>query len=122
SPRQAVNPLPGVFISNRGLTLPALEGDALDWMLWGLGLAIVAAIVLGHWARKRQETTGHLIPVGRITLFMLLAFPLLGWLFSGAALEWEVPELKGFNFAGGITLTPEFAALLAGLVIYASAF
>lgn len=30
--------------------------------------------------------------------------------------------LKGFNFAGGLTLSPEFAALLAGLVIYTSAF
>ena len=34
----------------------------------------------------------------------------------------EVPELAGFNFSGGATLTPEFAALLAGLTIYTAAF
>lgn len=34
----------------------------------------------------------------------------------------DVPELKGFNFAGGMTLSPEFAALLIGLVIYTAAF
>jgi general L-amino acid transport system permease protein len=37
-------------------------------------------------------------------------------------LSLDIPELKGFNFAGGMTLTPEFAALLFGLVIYTSAF
>lgn len=33
-----------------------------------------------------------------------------------------MPELKGFNFVGGITMSPEFSALLAGLVIYTAAF
>src|SRR5690554_6281602 len=32
-PRQALEPVPGVFISNRGLLLPSLQGDALDWIL-----------------------------------------------------------------------------------------
>jgi general L-amino acid transport system permease protein len=32
------------------------------------------------------------------------------------------PELAGFNFAGGLRLTPEFAALLFGLVVYTGAF
>jgi general L-amino acid transport system permease protein len=44
------------------------------------------------------------------------------WWFSGTTLSLEVPELKGFNFVGGMTLTPEFAALLFGLVIYTSGF
>jgi general L-amino acid transport system permease protein len=48
--------------------------------------------------------------------------PALAWWLSGAQLSLDVPELKGFNFAGGMTLTPEFAALLFGLVIYTSAF
>jgi general L-amino acid transport system permease protein len=33
-----------------------------------------------------------------------------------------VPELQGLNFRGGLRLTPEFAALLFGLVIYTGAF
>ena len=121
-PRSAFNPLPGVFVSNRGLKLPSLQGDALDWMIAGLGLAIVAILVLGHWARKRQESTGAIFPLGRVAVGLLLAFPLVAWLLSGASLALDVPVLKGFNFSGGITLSPEFAALLAGLVIYTSAF
>src|SRR5690606_17780326 len=41
---------------------------------------------------------------------------------GGAELAVETPQLKGFNFVGGITLSPEFSALLLGLVIYTSAF
>src|SRR5690606_33947042 len=50
-PREALNPTPGVFISNRGLKLPSLQGDALDWIMGGLAIAIVAILVVGHWAK-----------------------------------------------------------------------
>ncbi|WP_459616801.1 amino acid ABC transporter permease [Bordetella sp. 2513F-2] len=121
-PRQAHNPLPGVFLSNRGLKVPGLEGASLDWILAGLGLAIVAIVVLANWARKRHAQTGHLFPLGRWVLILLVGLPVLGWLLSGMSLTLDMPVLKGFNFAGGLTLSPEFAALLAGLVIYTSAF
>ena len=58
-PREALNPLPGVFLSNRGIFFPTL--------------------------------------------------------FSS-------PVLEGFNFTGGAAVTPEFAALLIGLVTYTAAF
>ncbi|AZR83332.1 amino acid ABC transporter permease [Bordetella pertussis] len=121
-PRQAHNPLPGVFISNRGVRVPSLEGNALDWMLGGLALAIVAIIVLGHWGRKRQEATGRIFPLGRAAIALLIGLPIVGWLVSGASLALDMPALKGFNFQGGLNMSPEFAALLAGLVIYTSAF
>ena len=34
----------------------------------------------------------------------------------------EVPVLGAFNYTGGARLTPEFAALLVGLVVYTAAF
>jgi general L-amino acid transport system permease protein len=34
----------------------------------------------------------------------------------------STPVLEGFNFAGGMVLTPEFATLLIGLSIYTAAF
>jgi general L-amino acid transport system permease protein len=34
----------------------------------------------------------------------------------------SVPALEGFNFAGGGSLSPEFATLLAGLTLYTAAF
>jgi len=40
----------------------------------------------------------------------------------GAPLSLDVPALKGFNFSGGASLSPEFGALLLGLVIYSGSF
>ena len=48
--------------------------------------------------------------------------PVLGWLVGGAPVKFDVPALRGFNFAGGGTLSPEFAALLIGLVTYTAGF
>ncbi|NGM85753.1 amino acid ABC transporter permease [Parapusillimonas sp. SGNA-6] len=121
-PRDALKPLPGVFISNRGLKLPGIHGDAIDWMIGGLGVAIVAIVLCAHWARKRQDATGKIFPLFRVAAALIVALPLVGWLVSGGSLTVDMPVLKGFNFAGGITLSPEFAALLAGLIIYTSAF
>lgn len=121
-PRQAANPMPGVFISNRGIKVPALEGNGLDWILGGLALAIVISIIMAHWANRRQEKTGQIFPFWRATLGLMLMLPAISFMVSGGSLSLEMPVLKGFNFVGGLTLTPEFAALLLGLVIYTAAF
>lgn len=122
-PRQAYNPVVGVFISNRGLQMPALQGNgAADWMLAGLAAAVVAVIFLGHWAKRRQEMSGRIFPLIRVAVALCIALPLSGWMLAGAPLSVDMPRLEGFNFSGGLTLTPEFTALLAGLIIYTSAF
>ena len=121
-PRKAYHPLPGVFVSNRGIKMPTLEGDGLSWLFLGLLLAIVIIIGLRRWARQRQERTGQIFPMLRWAIGLLMLCPAVVWWFSGTNLYFEVPELKGFNFVGGMTLSPEFAALLFGLVIYTSGF
>jgi general L-amino acid transport system permease protein len=122
-PRQALSPLPGVFLSNRGIKFP-VPPDSLGFDLAGVGLvaAIVVAIFVRLWARRRQDATGQIFPTGWTTLGLVAGLPLLGWLIGGAPVAFDVPELRGFNFAGGGTLSPEFAALLIGLVIYTAGF
>ena len=121
-PRQALNPMPGVFISNRGIKMPSLQGDGLSWLMAGLAIAIVLIVVLANWARQRQEKTGQIFPLGWTSLAILVLAPTATWLFSGTSLSLDMPALKGFNFVGGVTLTPEFAALIMGLVTYTAAF
>jgi len=41
---------------------------------------------------------------------------------GGAGLVVEYPELRGFNFRGGATVSPEFVAVLVSLAIYQSGF
>jgi general L-amino acid transport system permease protein len=53
---------------------------------------------------------------------VLIALPALAGLFTGAPFHFDYPVLKGFNFKGGMTLTPEFMALVTGLTVYVSAF
>ena len=52
--------------------------------------------------------------------------PLAGVFLSNRGIAfptpWSTPELSGFNFTGGAALSPEFAALLVGLVTYTAAF
>ncbi|MEK7809904.1 MAG: ABC transporter permease subunit [Chloroflexota bacterium] len=44
------------------------------------------------------------------------------WFTLTPAFSIQVPELQGFNFSGGLTLSPEFSALLIGLSIYTGGF
>lgn len=122
-PRQALNPLPGIFLSSRGIMVPVPGSDpTYGWMLIAALVGIVASIFVSRWAKARQEATGQQFPMLRAAVALILGLPILMWLAGGAptALDW--PELRGFNFQGGGNLSPEFAALLIGLVTYTAAF
>ena len=122
-PRGALNPLPGFFVSNRGIRMPTpTDHYAFDLAAGAFLIGLILAFVVAHWAKKRQDATGLSFPVWRTGLALIVGFPVLGWLIGGAPLELDVPKLQGFNHVGGATMTPEFAALLAGLVIYTAGF
>lgn len=122
-PRQALNPVTGVFITNRGIDFPVPAPDPA----WGyIGLAFVAACIViwlvNRWAVKRQERSGQQFPAFWVGLGILLVLPLLTWILNGAPTQMDVPVLKGFNFQGGRNISPEFSALLIGLVLYTASF
>jgi len=123
SPRQALNPISGVYLCNRGMAFAVPEPHQVYGYMALVFLAGCLAVwVLRRWAKKRQEKTGQYFPVFLVSLAILLALPLATWLLGGAPLKMNVPKLVGFNFEGGTTLSPEFAALLLGLVLYTAAF
>ena len=71
---------------------------------------------------KAKDATGNL---SRKSYFILVALPLVLFLENfllGSPFSLSLPELKGFNFKGGVSLIPEFTALLVSLVIYTGAF
>ncbi len=122
-PRQAFDIFGVVFLSNRGLKVPAplWDGPMLAVTL-AFAVAVPASIVLTGWAGRRQEATGRRFPTGRVGAGLIIGLPLLAFLGGGAHLRIDLPHLTGFNFSGGATLSPEFAALLVGLVVYTGAF
>ena len=122
-PRQAWQPLPDVFVSNRGITfaVPSPE-PAYGWMAVAFGVGVVATIAIYRWARRRQQRTGEQFPTGYVGMGLVIGLPLATFLACGAPLALDRPEMKGFNFAGGHSVSPEFAALLIGLVVYTGTF
>jgi len=123
SPRQAIHPFTGIFLCNRGLIFGIPEYHPA-FKIMGFAVIAGAGIIyfLRRWARKRQNKTGKDFPVFKVSAGILIGLPLLVWLMAGAPSAMNVPVLKGFNFKGGGSITPEFAALLLGLVFYTAAF
>jgi len=123
APRQAAKIGESVFLSNRGIKLPALLWHpAYTWVLLAFAGCIAAAVALTIWNRRRQMATGRRIPIVWANLGLVLGLPLAVWALLGAPFAVDRPVLRGFNFQGGTTVTPEFAALLTGLVFYTAAF
>ncbi len=123
SPRDSISLFGEVFLSNRGIIIPRpLFGDGYGIVLWAIGLALLLAILFGHWAAGRQEETGRRLPVLWINLAMLIGIPLIAMIVTGFPITFERPELKGFNFAGGVRVIPEFVALTLALATYTAAF
>ena len=82
----------------------------------------MAVFFLARWAKKRQEATGQQFPVFYASIAVLVFLPLVAAAATGFPLSWDIPALKGFNFRGGMVITPEFAALVGALSIYTSSF
>jgi general L-amino acid transport system permease protein len=122
-PRTAWEPIHGFYFTNRGIYMPALVSDAAHaWVGVALVLGLVAAFCFARWAARRRAVTGATLPALEIALALALIPPALVFAASGAPLNIDVPRLSGFNFTGGIALTPEFAALACGLIVYTAAF
>ena len=121
--RQALNLLPGVYLSNRGLRTPALETDPAHLWVAAAFLAGVAGLWL--WlrrARKLRERTGAAPPAWPAALGLLIGLPAVAFALVGRPVGIETPELGRFNFTGGAVMTPEFTALLLGLTLYTASF
>ena len=121
--RQSMSLGAGIEFNNRGLYLPAPvpeSGFFVVAILFVLG--IFGTIFYRNWAHKRQEQTGQQAPVFLMSLGFLIGVPLLGFFIMGSPLSWDYPQLKGFNFAGGMSIIPELLALLLALTIYTGTF
>jgi general L-amino acid transport system permease protein len=122
-PREALEPLPGFYLSNRGINVPVPEPHAAyAWILGAFAAGVALSTGFAWWARRRHARTGRRPPVAEAVLMLLILPPALAYLLSGAPTGMSVPRLAGFNFSGGVALTPEFAALGLGLIIYTAAF
>jgi general L-amino acid transport system permease protein len=111
------------FLSNRGMRLPMLEWQpAHTWALVAFIAGAVVTVIANRRAARQQDATGIRPRVWPVALGVLIVFPLVVWAVLGAPFQLELPALKGFNFQGGITLSPEYFALMLGLVTYTASY
>jgi len=123
APRQALNIGNVIYLCNRGIRLPELIWEsAHTWALLAFLAGVVGTFLWNRHARQRQEATGRRPAVWPVALLLLIALPLVVWGALGAPTEVEIPVLRGFNFQGGATISPEFFTLLTGLVLYTATY
>jgi len=113
----------GVYLNNRGVIMPSPVFGESFWLVNVTIIAgIIAALIFLNFGRRKQEKTGEQLPVGWAALGFVVGMPLIAFTVLGGPLTFEYPEAGRFNISGGVSVLPEFLALLFGLVIYTAAF
>ena len=112
-----------LFVSKNGVSFPfPVWSPGYLFALAGLLFGAVAAFVYARSARKAFDLTGHIRPVLWVSLALVVGGVVIGWLAGGAPWQWMIPVKNEVQVEGGGALSPEYMALLLGLVLYTSAF
>jgi general L-amino acid transport system permease protein len=123
SARQSLSLGEAIFLNVRGLYFPSPIFEAgSSIVIASFVIGIIATVFISIWARNKQRLTGQQTPMGRIALGLIVVFPTVVYFLMGSPISAEYPELKGFNFKGGVSIIPELAALLLALSIYTASF
>ena len=122
-PRQSISLLGEIFLNNRGIIVPEpVTSQGAGLVGWALLLACIAAVALRLWARRRHERTERQFPVLWCSVAMIVGLPLVAFVATGFPIRLMRPELRGFNFVGGVRLLPELVALVLALTTYTAAY
>ena len=122
-PRQSLSLGEFVFLNNRGFMLPAIEaGAGAAWYLLAFMVGVGAFFWFKRRARQVLATTGSIVSVWRPAGTILMLALLAAYLIAGVPFQLDLPVLRGFNFRGGISVIPEFVALLLALSLYTASF
>ena len=113
-----------IYLSNRGMAVPwGIPSDSWSSFLTILAIGLVIALIVAWQLKRYGEKTGRPPLTMLWSTLTFVAIGLIGWfVLPQAPLVADYPELKGLNFKGGYVFSPEFMALLSGLVIYTAAF
>ncbi|MBO0904762.1 amino acid ABC transporter permease [Jiella sonneratiae] len=123
APRGLAENVFGVYLTNRGLQVPAVIFSFLAWAsLAAFVVGIVATIVIARRNRARQLATGERKPLLWTAVALIVGLPILAFLVTGLPATLEFPTANRFNLAGGIQIRPEFISLWLALSIYTGAF
>jgi len=122
-PKQSLEFYDSIFLNNRGLFIPdTVFGEGSSIVFYLLWLTIAISIGIFVWAKRRQNRTGERFPAFYVSSALILGTFFISLAATGFPVSFEYPELKGFNFKGGIQLIPELVALTFALAMYTASF
>ena len=122
-PRQSEPLFGAIFLNNRGLLMPRILFEPGSGIVMGaLLVGVAGALFLRIWGRRRLLATGQRPRSGLYGILLIVGLPLLAAVATGMPFSLELPELRGFNFVGGVRVIPELLALLFALSTYTGAF
>ncbi|MDH6232219.1 general L-amino acid transport system permease protein [Mesorhizobium soli] len=122
-PRDAVELLPSVFISNSGLVIPSLQWEAGHrWMLFALAVGLILAWQVRKRLLAARVESGNQRLIWPHLLLLTFAPVLIAYLFFHPDFVFDIAEKGRFRITGGMQLKPEFTVLAFGLSTTASAF
>jgi general L-amino acid transport system permease protein len=113
-----------IYINKRGIYLswPRLA-ESGDIFLIATAIGIIAAVICFVFLRRIRRETGKNTYFLPASLALALLGFLVGWLLAdGSPFLIDTPYLEGFNYQGGLRLTPEFAGMYLSLSLYTAAF
>ena len=123
NPRQSISLFGSFFLSNRGLVVPTpIPQPGLEAVAIAFLMAVAGSLALRSYARRQLFQSGRMLRIWPYVVGMLIGLPILASLVFGVPVSFEIPQLKGFNFAGGSRVIPEFVALTLALSTYTGAF
>lgn len=123
SPKNSLRFFDVVILNNRGLYLPApIPQPFADLFILSIALTGIGIFFWSRHATQRRNSTGEQLPVFLPSVAALVVIPGMVWLISGTPFQLEYAVLRGFNFQGGLEMSPEFTAMLIGLTLYTAAF
>lgn len=123
SPKKSIELGADMILNNRGFSVPRpIMEDGFSFVILSFLAAIVMVIYLSRRVKKKFEETGKDTFLLPWNILILIAVPFLVYLLLGSPLSFDDPTLKGFNYEGGMTYSPEFLALAFSLSIYTATF
>ena len=126
-PENAMNFYDISYLTIKGWYVPKFIWTNFSVFFSSILIAIILIFFVRKYGKTQREQFGKHIPVGIISLLILILLPLITFLIGGVTLSFEYPELYKltstvYNFRGGISIIPELISLALALSMYTATF
>ncbi|SMM98839.1 Glutamate Aspartate transport system permease protein GltJ (TC 3.A.1.3.4) [uncultured Candidatus Thioglobus sp.] len=123
SPKQSFELFGAVFVNLRGIYMPKpIATEGVIWVVVALIVGIVLKLLIKRYFNNKRDKTGIETNTLGYSLLLIVGLPVIVYLLLGSPVHFDYPALTGFNFKGGMSLSPEFLSLVFALSVYTATY